>query len=216
MDKNFIDEMNIENAVKLDKPYVVLLSGLPGSGKSFLAKQLSKRLKIFLLSSDYIRNYYYQFTDDYSEEKRREIEEKVLKINEQRLIKLIENKVPFVFDKDFNKEKSINKFILDYHINDYFEIIKIKVNSSDEHNIERIQHRKMDYKKIDSDIIGDNTSYHSSYSKEVYYEIKERKPQELANNYFDYVIDNNTTIEEFEKQIVSLINDIKKKYHKKH
>jgi len=209
MEKDFVQEMDLDRTVKLDKPFVVILSGLPGSGKSHLARQLSKNLKIYLLSSDYIRNYYYQFTKDYSEKMRKEIEKKVSEINENRIRKLIGNKISFVLDKDLNKKEYVDKFLKDYNIEENYKIVKIKINSSDENNIERILNRKMNYNEIDSDIIGDNISYQSSFSKEVYYEIKERKPQELLDSYFDHVIDNNGTIEEFENQINYLINNIK-------
>ena len=102
-DKNFIKEMNseIRKVIKFKKPCLIALSGYPGSGKTDIARTLSKELGIFLLSNDYVRNYYYQFTKDYSEEKRLEIESKVSSINSLRLKMLLGTRTSFVFDRDF-------------------------------------------------------------------------------------------------------------------
>ena len=71
----------IKKVVKYDKPFIVTFSGLPECGKTTIARELSKDLGIYLLSNDYVRNYLYQFTEDYNEEIRKNIERKVKKIN---------------------------------------------------------------------------------------------------------------------------------------
>ena len=205
MEKDFVNEMNFDLVKKYSKPFVITFIGLPGCGKTQLARTLSKKLNIFLLSNDYIRNYYYQLTQDYSEEKRLEIQDKVEKINKERLKKIVDNKVSFVFDKCFNKKEDYDK--LNELLDNNYEVIKIKINSKDEDNINNIINTKMDYNKIYEGVIGDNVEYLSSFSKEDYYDIKERIPISLDDSYADYVINNMDDILVLADEIKS---DIKK------
>ncbi len=65
----------------------------------------------------------------------------------------------------------------------------------------------MDYNKIYEGVIGDNVEYLSSFSKEDYYDIKERIPISLDDSYADYVINNMDDILVLADEIKS---DIKK------
>ena len=137
MNRDFINEMNLEEVKKYERPFVITFVALPGSGKTEIARELSKKLKIYLLANDYIRNYYYQFTKDYSEEKRTTIENKVKEIQLERIKKLVDNKVSFILDECFNDEESYDK--LRKNIGDEYKIYKIKINSDDELNIKNIK-----------------------------------------------------------------------------
>lgn len=204
---DFKNEMNqeIKKVTKYNKPFIITFSGLPECGKTTIARELSKDLGIFLLSNDYIRNYFYQFTREYNEEVRKEIERKVKKINLYRLKKLLMSRTSFVYDRDFNTEEQykrldmIRKFAR-------MNLVKIKVNSTDEGNLERIKNRDMDYNKIYKGVIGDKVEYLSSFPEDEYYEIKSRKPQMLLDDFFDYVIDGeNIDIKTLEKSIIQQI-----------
>lgn len=204
---DFKNEMNqeIKKVTKYNKPFIITFSGLPECGKTTIARELSKDLGIFLLSNDYIRNYFYQFTREYNEEVRKEIERKVKKINLYRLKKLLMSRTSFVYDRDFNTEEQykrldmIRKFAR-------MNLVKIKVNSTDEGNLERIKNRDMDYNKIYKGVIGDKVEYLSSFPEDEYYEIKSRKPQMLSDDFFDYVIDGeNIDIKTLEKSIIQQI-----------
>lgn len=204
---DFKNEMNqeIKKVTKYNKPFIITFSGLPECGKTTIARELSKDLGIFLLSNDYIRNYFYQFTREYNEEVRKEIERKVKKINLYRLKKLLMLRTSFVYDRDFNTEEQykrldmIRKFAR-------MNLVKIKVNSTDEGNLERIKNRDMDYNKIYKGVIGDKVEYLSSFPEDEYYEIKSRKPQMLSDDFFDYVIDGeNIDIKTLEKSIIQQI-----------
>ena len=60
----------ISKAEKYEVPFFIIISGNPGSGKTLLAWNLSKYLKIVCLSNDYIRNKIYQ--SGYKKTKRQE------------------------------------------------------------------------------------------------------------------------------------------------
>ena len=200
---DFKNEMNqeIKKVTQYDKPFIVTFSGLPECGKTTIARELSKDLGIFLLSNDYVRNYFYQFTEEYNEEVRKEIERKVKKINLYRLKKLLMTRTSFVYDRDFNTEEQYKRLDM-FRKFARMNLIKIKVNSTDEGNLERIKNRDIDYNKIYEGVIGDKVEYLSTYPEEEYYEIKSRKPQMLSNEFFDYVIDGeNIDIKTLEKSI---------------
>lgn len=175
MKKNFVKEMDIKKTIKYENPTIITLSGLPGSGKTTIARKLSKRFGLFILSNDYIRNYYFiKFADDL--EKKKKIPMLVARINKKRLARLLINRRSLIIDADLNTQERIEKY---EKISDLFKynIIKIKLEStSDEKNIKRIENRIMDYNYVDNDVVGDNVNYSSSYPKEVYYQIKESKP----------------------------------------
>ncbi len=211
-DKNFIKEMNseISKVIKYKKPCVIALSGYSGSGKTDIARILSKELGVFLLSNDYVRNYYYQFTEDYSEEKRLEIEDKVSSINNLRLKILLGTRTSFVYDRDFNLKEDFDKFEMVSKIL-RMKLIKIKVNSTDTHNLEEIKRITMDYNKVYPGVIGDKVEYQSSFDDETYYQIKMRKPHTLSDNFYDFVI-NNDGSEHFEEQVKIMVKSLNDDY----
>lgn len=208
MDKNFIKDMNIQGIIKYKKPCMIIMSGPAGSGKTTIARNLSKKLKIFLLSTDYVRNYYYlklQSKEEYS----KKIQYKVKVISYKRLLKLLLHRTSFVFDKDFNLGKDI---IIQEKLSKLlgYKLIKIRIDSNDDNiNIERIGNRVLDYENKDEEIIGDNVCYSSAYSTNVYYDIKKRKPRKVEDINFDYIISNNGSLEEYDLKIDETIQDIK-------
>ena len=192
----------IKKTTSYDKPFIVTFSGLPECGKTEIARELSKDLKIYLLSNDYVRNYFYQFTTNYSEENRIKIEEQVKKINLYRIKKLLLTGTSFVYDKDFNTAEQFKFLQIARRIRN-MDLIKIKVNSNDSDNLKRVASRVMDYDKIYNGVIGDNVEYLSSYPEEVYYQIKNRKPQILPDEFFDYSVDReNLDTKTLEKRIL--------------
>lgn len=212
LDKSFIKEMGseISKVIKYKKPCVIALSGYPGSGKTEIARTLSKDLGIFLLSNDYVRNYYYQFTTDYSEEKRLEIESKVSRINNFRLLMLLGTRTSFVYDRDFNLEHDFEKIERLSKVL-RMKLIKVKVNSTDTHNLEEIKRITMDYNEVYPDVIGDNVEYQSSFDEETYYQIKIRKPHSLPDDFYDFVI-NNDSSEHFEEQVQIMVKSLNHDY----
>lgn len=207
---DFIVEMDLKNVTKYKEPKLILLSGLPGSGKSTVAREASKDLGVYLLSNDYVRNYFWGFTKDCSEDARKKIEKEVKMINCKRLAKLLTKRTSFVFDADINSSKQLQFYegiakLLRY------QTIKIKLQSdNNQNNIKRIAENKLDYKHIYDGVIGDAVAYSSSYPENVYYEILARKQRNIPDSAYDYVIDNEGTKEEFLESSNEVMNVIKK------
>lgn len=93
--------------------------------------------------------------------------------------------------------------------------IHIKINSYDRENIKRIQNRKLNNFQKDLTIIGDDTSYSSSFSEEDYFQIMQSKPRMEKDFSFDYVLNNYGTEEKFIEKSTDIIHSIKKKLIKK-
>ena len=197
----------IDRAEKYDKPFIIIISGNPGSGKTLLAWNLSKYLKIVCLSNDYIRNKIYQNVILKNEETRLEVEKLVKDTANKRLEKLFSLRTSFVYDMNVNNKNQLDEWIKYARENNY-QLIKIKINSKDIDNIKRIEKRTLDYNKKDSSVIGDNTFYSNNFEEEEYYKIKARKTLELSENYFDYIIGND---KKYLDNILDLIEDIKLK-----
>lgn len=204
--EKFIRKIQLHNIEKYQTPCLITMTGKSGSRKTLLAQQLSRELKIFLLSNDYIRTYFFE------EQKmtRSQIEKEVLRINTERLLKLIISHNSFVLDRDFNQKKELvlsNKFA---KICGYIPI-HIKINSYDIANIKRIQNRKLNHSQRDLTIIGDNTSYSSPFSEADYKKINISKPRMEQDFSFDYVLDNYGPEEKFIEESTNIIHSIKKK-----
>lgn len=209
MKKNFIREMNIKCATKYKNPAIITLSGLPGSGKTTVAKELSKCFGLFVLSNDYIRNYYFvKFEDD--QEKQLKIPRIVARINKERLIKLLINRRSLIIDANLNTLESISKIEKIASLFKY-SVIKIKIDSkNDEENIRRIENRIMNYNYKDANVIGDNVNYSTSYDQDMYYQIKKGKPEMLEPTYFDFIIENNSDLEKLNNNIENVSFHLKR------
>lgn len=212
-ENDFVKEMDIKKVNKYKKPMMILMSGLPGSGKSSFARQTSNELGIYLISNDYVRNYYYQFLEDETEEVRQEIQSKVFNINNKRIAKLLLSRTSFILDADVNSFKMINKYKTITKLLNY-KLVKIRLYSNDDQdNIKRISNKKQDFNYVYDGVIGDNVSYSRPYPEPTYYEIKARKPNNIPDIEYDYIIENKGTIEEFKSNTDKVLQKIK--YYKK-
>ena len=200
----------ISKAEKYESPFLIIISGNPGSGKTLLAWNLSKYLKIVCLSNDYIRNKIYQNGIQKNEKIRIEVEKLVKEIAYKRIDKLFSSRTSFVYDMNVNNKKQLDEW-KKYASEKNYRLIKIRINSKDIDNIKRIGERKVDYNNKDNFVIGDNVFYGNSFKEEEYFKIKARKPIELTNNDFDYIVDNNMSKEEYLEKIINIVEDIKLK-----
>ena len=213
MKKDFMLEMKseVERVKKYSSPFVILFSAYPGSLKFEFARELSKKLSIFLLSNDYVRNYFYQLSDDANEETRLKIEDKVTNINNERLEYLLSHGISFVYDQNVNNFQCFEK-IEEKLLKHSYQIIKIRIHSEDSLNIDTISHRKMDYSNKDFSVIGDNVFYVSKFPREVYFEIKNRKEIVFDDAWFDYVVKRRENDKQFIKDMMLVINQIKRRF----
>lgn len=209
MKNKFISEMDTSGVVRYVKPPLITLSGAPGSGKTELARELSRNLGIFLLSNDYIRNSLYREVENHeNEEERLRIQSYVERTNMERMVKLLFGRVPFVFDADVNSLSMYKKFELMAKFFRY-ELIKIRIESSgNEENLRRIQGRVLNLEDRDSSIIGDNMRYSGPYGLDDYKNILLRKSEVLPRDYFDYYLCNIRDYSFFLEEINNVINDV--------
>ena len=210
MEKDFVEEMEREVARVQEyiPPVVILITADCGAGKFELARKLSRDLSIYLLSNDYVRNYFYQGVTDFSENTRLDIEDKVSKINKLRTDFLISHRISFVFDQNVHNLDSY-KAINDRFYNSSFKQFKIRIHSDDNYNIKAISNRRMDYQSKDESVIGDNVFYVSSFSEDVYWEIKKRKEITLDDSWFDFVIYRTSDDVKFNKDIDNIVLKIR-------
>lgn len=212
MKKDFMLEMKseVERVKQYPEPFVILFSAYPGSLKFEFARELSKKLSIFLLSNDYVRNYFYQFSKEFSEDVRLEIEDKVMNINNERLKYLLSHGISFVYDQNVNNFPCFQR-IEEKLLKHSYQIIKIRIHSEDSLNIHTIGQRKMDYSNREFSVIGDNVFYVSSYPREVYFEIKKRKEIVFDDTWFDFVVRRGEDDKQFIKDMMFVIEQIKKR-----
>ncbi len=205
MIKDFINDVNYEDAKPYNPSFLVTITAYDGKRKLDFARLASSKLKIFLLSNDYVRNYY--LSKGFPSSK---VEELVRNINKQRLKLLKDNKISVVFDANFNNEESYERVL-----GDGYQVIKVKIETNDVDNVREITKRNYEPSKVIKGVIGDKYQYESSYDENTYYEIKRRKQINLPDECFDYVIKDYETEEEFNNKAVLVIGDIEKRFNNK-
>lgn len=205
MIKDFINDVNYEDAKPYNPSFLVAITAYDGKRKLDFARLISSKLKIFLLSNDYVRNYY--LSEGVSSSK---VEELVRDINKQRLKLLKDNKISVVFDANFNNDESY-----EWVLGEGYQVIKVKIETNDADNVREIIKRNYEPSKVIKGVIGDKYQYEFSYDENTYYEIKRRKQINLSDECFDYVIKDYETEEEFYNKAVLVIGGIEKRFNNK-
>lgn len=199
----FIKHGDLKRARNENK-ILVILCGVPGSGKTTTAKFLSQKFNLFVASSDYIRNYYKK---SYNSED--SLNKKVASECKKRLATLLLSGTSFVIDMDFDNKSRIERYenigeLLGYNI------IKIKLDSkSNEENIARISKRITNFNSVNPSIIGDNCEYSNNISEEFYYDKISKRSKFIDNEWFDFVIDNNRDISYLNDQLTNISGYVK-------
>ena len=204
--KNFIDEMEKEvgRVKEYIPPIAILITANAGAGKFELARKLSRELSIYLLSNDYVRNYFYKTPEDLEND---EIKHKVEEVNDERLSFLISHRISFVYDHNIHNMDCYDEVHKKLH-NQGFKVFKIRIRSNDNYNIKAIRERKMDYDKKDLSVIGDYVYYARSYSEDTYWKLKQEKKITLEDDWFDYVIRRDDDEDKFNHDISEVAEKI--------
>lgn len=207
--KNFVEEMEREvgRVKEYIPPIAVLITADAGAGKFELARKLSKGLSIYLLSKDYVRNYFYQLAKDAGEEDMHKVHDKVDEVNSERLDFLISHRISFVYDHNIHGMECYEKIQKKLH-NNSFKKFKIRIHSDDNYNIKAIRNRTMDFDRKDKSVIGDNSFYVGNFSEEDYWQLKKRKEIILDDSWFDFVIHRTDDEEKFKKDIEEVVEKI--------
>jgi len=185
-----------------NKPFCIIISGLPSSGKTHLAIKLSKGLGIYLLNSDFVREKFCDSMQDHFDNVVLSTMNAVNQENKERCMILCASRTSFIFDGnslDYEVYASLLK-LLDHF--DY-ERINIRIKSSEEKCEENYSKRKIGGMFVDRDVIGDNVFFTPALPWKI-------RNQDVSDDNFQYIIENYGSIEEYDDNTKELIEQIKK------
>lgn len=202
----FLEKNPIDKGV-IKSPFLILLDGITGTGKSTVSRIISKKIDIVVLNNDKIRQFIYKtgFSTNW-----KDIQDLVKKIQyfriEQTLKKgnncLLDGNISNNFD---SKISIIKKYNIKYYI--------IRLIYNRELVIDRIKNRKVDIKSLDS-INGCETINYSNATVDDFLRMEKEKfiiPKEFI--YFE--IDTSKNIDDIEKQIDKLVEKLNKENKEK-
>ena len=189
--------------IRYKEPFVLIMSGHVGSGKSTIAKVLSSELSAYIVGGDKIRNIYY--SNKNANHDFNYINNITNAVNKMEVEYLLRNGVSVILDRSISSKKIMD--ILKKACNN---IVSIKLNSNHEINIKRISNRK-EYNIDALDCYGDVDSESGVTTEEVYNEILNRKLYDLEDSEFDYQIDATKSIDSVIVQAKEIAYIIKEK-----
>ena len=192
-----------------DNPFLILLTGNVGSGKSLVSQILSKELYLYLISGDYIRNIIKKIQPEINLHTP-EVRSTNNIVCLEEIKYCLDNKFSIILDRSISSQKDL--FTIKEKIN--LPIIFIKIISSEEENIKRVKKRQKT-KDIEIPHYGHQESKSGVTTEDEYHEIKERKTYDLDDSVYDYFINTNTSLDELKINLNKIVEDIKKKYPNK-
>ncbi len=188
--KKLISEIPINSK---DNVYGITFIAGPGFGKSTVANILSKKLGLYITANDRIRRLYDELGfDNYK------YEDDIKRMANDRTIYLLQNKTSHIIDANI-------EFFYDMALNNYnrynAKLFFVELKCKEEEVLRRIKNRTKEFGKNDNQ---------SRATIEDYYKYIERKEQKkFPRELIFYTINTDTSIEEIEKQVDSLIEKIK-------
>lgn len=202
-----IEQERINPEKKYNQPFLILLTGEVGSGKSLVAELLSQALNLYLINGDYVRNIVKSLNPN-------------IEISAPEVRKVI-NEV--CLDEMSYCEKNNYSIILDRSVSNYEDlnyiknkrnlpIVFIRLLSNDLENIKRVEERP-NKKNNPIPHYGHQETTSGVVTKQEYNKIKETKVYNLEDCIYDYFLNTTTTIEELKENLENIIINIKNKYN---
>ena len=202
--KKMIEEKRVNPQKTYQHPFLILLTGNVGSGKSLVAQILSKELNLYLISGDNIRNIikdlYPEINLDIPEVRQTN---NIICLEEMKYC--INNKYSIILDRNVSSQDDLS------YIEEKIDlpIIFIKIISSTKEDIKRVKKRNQQQELIIPHY-GHQDSRSGVVTEEEYNKIKERKIYDLDNSIYDYFINTNVSLDELKISLRSIIDDIKR------
>lgn len=189
---------------KYEKPFIIALSGHCGSGKSHVAKVLSKELQLYIVGGDSVRikirkEKSLPQDDNY-------INELTNKICYLKIQKLLDANASIVIDKSTSSIKDLEN-LRKYNV----PIILIKLISDHDQNRKRVTERS-NTQMINIPGYGDLDSISNIVTPELYDIVVGRKVYDIPDTEFDYIIDARVPLEEELKEAEKIAKEIIKMY----
>lgn len=202
-----IEKERLNPKKKYNKPFLVLLTGEVGSGKSLIAELLSQALNLYLINGDYVRNIVKRLDHNIeiaTPEVRKVINEVCL--NEMSYCE--KNNYSIILDRSVSNYKDLSYIKNKRNL----PIIFIRLLSSDLENIKRVEERP--YKRNNKiPHYGHQETTSGVVTKEEYNRIKKTKVYDLEDSIYDYFLNTNTSLEELKENLEKIIINIKNKYN---
>ncbi len=202
-----IEKERLNPKKKYNKPFLVLLTGEVGSGKSLVAELLSQALNLYLINGDYVRNIVKRLDPNIeiaTPEVRKVINEVCL--NEMSYCE--KNNYSIILDRSVSNYKDLSYIKNKRNL----PIIFIRLLSSDLENIKRVEERS--YKRNNKiPHYGHQETTSGVVTKEEYNRIKKTKVYDLEDTIYDYFLNTNTSLEELKENLEKIIINIKNKYN---
>lgn len=203
--KQQILEAMILPTLQYKTPFLILLTGYSGSGKSTVASYLSHKLNLYIVSGDKIRNMIYgnqNYPQDFET-----IEIITNEMVELEIEKCLTNQISVVLDRSISSLKVLKQMQQQYK-----NLFLIKLESDHERNKKRICEKG---KYIPpTPIYGDWDSSLGLCKKTIkeYDIILKRKIYDIPNEMYDTILDSNCDIESLFSQLDQVMEKIKIKF----
>ncbi|MBO5477714.1 MAG: AAA family ATPase [Clostridia bacterium] len=190
---------------KYDTPFIVAMSGHCGSGKSHIAKILSKELKLYIVGGDSVRRKIRKEPTWLQEVTN--IDALANEICYLEIEKLLKENVSIVVDKSTSSTKDLEN-LERYNV----PVILINLISSHELNKKRITQRS-NTEIIDIPSYGDIDSISGVVTEELYNQVLGRKIYNIPLDRFDYTIDARVSLKEELEEVEKIAKEIAQKYN---
>lgn len=202
-----IEQERINPEKKYNKPFLILLTGEVGSGKSLVAELLSQALNLYLINGDYVRNVVKNLNPNIeiaTPEVRKVINEVCL----AELSYCEKNNYSIILDRSVSNYEDLNYIKNKRNL----PIVFIRLLSNDLENIKRVEERP-NKKNNPIPHYGHQETTSGVVTKQEYNKIKETKVYNLEDCIYDYFLNTTTTIEELKENLENIIINIKNKYN---